>query len=407
MKSHDYKLLLLSFFLLNLFLWISIVELRYGIPLLIKYILSVSILGIIIYYKVRHPSNPVPGGLFYLLIILFVLGSIVLLVSTLFNISSVLGLQRILAARYYFIPYLLPLILLFAKYDIGFVRYLFDFSFILLVPAIIIQLSIVALGLSPEEWYEHMHRIYLFDIGSSFLLLTSHISKKKSHTYVAFIYFILLTFLWLAYGRRGLVVESILLFFFVIIIRLRSPIIKVSGRVKMYLGGLFLVLLFFAFGYLLQSTYAFERGMSKSGFEESRNRVFTDFFEDFNSSSDWLLGRGLDGTVRRTIMEEGIADTVENGFLLLILKGGLIYTALFVVILLRASYLGFFKSKNDIVKALASLIFIHVVMMLYFNLPDYSTRYVLIWIFASVCFTPEMRNLSNEEVHYAINSKLK
>jgi predicted membrane protein len=147
--------------------------------------------------------------------------------------------------------------------------------------------------------------------------------------------------------------------------------------------------------------------MSISGFEESRSRVFTDFFEDFNSSSDWLFGRGLEGTVRRTIMEEGISNTIENGFLFLILKGGLIYTALFVVILLRASYLGVFKSKNDIVKALASLIFIHVVMMLYFNLPDYSTRYVLIWIFASVCFTPEMRNLSNEEVHYAINSKLK
>lgn len=407
MKSNDYKLLLFSFFMMNLFLWISIVELRYGIPLVIKYILSVSILGIIIYYKVRHPANPVPGGLFYPLIILFVLWSIVLLVSTVLNINSMLGLQRILAARYFFIPYLLPLLLLFTKYDMGFVRYLFDYSFLLLVPAIIMQLLVLSFGFSQEEWYEQMHRIILFDIGSTFLLLTSYISKRRSYTYVAFIYFIVLSLLWLAYGRRGLFIESILVFIFVIMIRLKSPLIKITDRVKIYLGGLFLILLFFAFGYMLKSSYAFERGMSIAGFEESRSRVFTDFFEDFNSSSDWLLGRGLEGTVRRAIMEEGIANTVENGFLLLILKGGLIYTALFVVILLRASYLGFFRSKNDLVKALASLIFIHVIMMSYFNLPDYSTKYVLIWIFASVCLTPEMRNLSNEEIHYAINSKLK
>lgn len=173
---------------------------------------------------------------------------------------------------------------------------------------------------------------------------------------------------------------------------------------KIYFLGLILIVALLSFGYLLMSTYAFQRGISKEGFEESRGKVFEDFSIDFSSTSDWIFGRGLDGRVLRTIIQgEDTGDLIENGFLHLVLKGGLLYLVPFVLILLRASYLGFFRSRNDLTKALASLLFIHIFMMAYFNLPDSSPRYIMIWIAVSACFNSGIRNHSNEEVSSALN----
>jgi hypothetical protein len=149
--------------------------------------------------------------------------------------------------------------------------------------------------------------------------------------------------------------------------------------------------------------------MSRAGYLESREVVFRDFFSDFKSTKDWIFGRGIDGKILRTInIEQGIrGDTIENGFLTIILKGGLLYAIPFTFILLRASYLGFFRSKNDLSKALASICLIHIIMMFYSSIPEYSTRYIFIWISVSACFTPQIREYSNEEIYQAINLKFK
>jgi predicted membrane protein len=71
---------------------------------------------------------------------------------------------------------------------------------------------------------------------------------------------------------------------------------------------------------------------------------------------------------------------------------------------LRASFLGFFRSNNDLAKALAVFLLIHIVMMFSFNLPDYSVHYIVVWIAVSACFTPKIRNYNNEEIHHSMES---
>jgi hypothetical protein len=213
-------------------------------------------------------------------------------------------------------------------------------------------------------------------------------------------------YLYAQFGRRGMMIEYILLFIAMIVLRLRTVFLTIRDRIWMYFAGMLMAMMVFSLGSLITNTYIFERGgFSKSAVEESRGSVFNDFFFDFNTSSDWLLGRGLEGRVLRSInLEEGTSDVIENGFLTVILKGGLLYLLSSIFIFLKASYLGLFRSNNDVAKALAILILIYVVMMAYFNIPTYSTKYFFTWMSAAVLLSSEYRQYSNLQMFYLINT---
>jgi hypothetical protein len=172
---------------------------------------------------------------------------------------------------------------------------------------------------------EQSARISIFNIGSSLLLLTAHISRKRYISEIVLLYYMIAIFLNIVNGRRGSLMEDLILLFFMIMIRLRSSLVNRTERYKIYFSSLIIIILFLTFDNVLMSSYVFERGFDKNAFIESRGRVFEDFFYDFKSTDDWIFGRGLDGTILRTInLEEEHENFIENGFLTALLKGGLI-----------------------------------------------------------------------------------
>lgn len=404
---HTSKLFVLSLFLLNIFAWVSYVEFKYGIPQIVKYILSLSVIIFLVYYWLKNRASPEPGSLVKPVLILFILWTLVLLVWALSRFNSVFYIQRLFGQKFFFIPYVLPLIILYTRFDLTFFRYYLHFAAFMIIPALIMQLIVIATGMNPSIWIEETSRIGILDVGSWLVLFTPHLLKRKHITILVTTYFVIWLLLWAVYGRRGVLLEYMVLFLFMITLRLRNPLFNFHDRIKIYFAGLVVMILIITAGHVITSSYAFQRGISVEGFEESRGG-FTYFFSDFDTTSEWLFGRGLDGTVMRVINnEEGATGVIENGFLTLILKGGLLYLIPFLLILLRASYLGFYRSNNDLVKGLAALLLIHVLFMAYFNLPDYSTRYILVWIAVSVCFTPEMRMLNNRDIYLALNPKVR
>ena len=401
--ERDAKLLIVSFVLLNLLNWITTVELQYSIPLILKYLLSAGVLGLMIWFWLKHRNKPNPGSNYSLIINLFVIWSSILVIFAIVNFNDLFYLQRVFAQRFFFIPYILPLIILFTKFDIKFFKVYLHFAALLIIPALLLQLFIIISGMDTSSWFEQTTRIFIFDIGSSLVLLTAHLYSKKYVSYFIIVYFILFIFLWSFFGRRGMIIEYTLIFLMMLIMRLKSPLLKRSDRMKIYFLGIVLLLLLIGFGYLFSHTYAFQRGFSISAFEESRGQVLIDFFNDFNSIQDWLIGRGLLGTVSRSILGYEEAGFIENGFLNILLKGGLIYALPFILIMLRASYIGFFRTNNELTKALALIILVHIIMMAYFNLPDYSPKYILTWIAVSACYNTELRNATTAEILEAIN----
>lgn len=401
--SRRWHILIFSFVLLNLFNWLGWVEFKYGIPQVVKYVLSITVLGTIIYYLFLQPSQFIREDSFFPVFVWFLLYTFFLLFTSALKFDGMIYIQRTLADRAFFLPYFLPAIVLFIKFDLDFFRSIFRIASLLMFPVILFLLYTIIFDLDQKRWVEQFERINLFNLSSGFLLLTAHLSRKKYISRIVILYYILFIVLSLIYGRRGGVLSSILLIAFMIFIRLRSPLFNIRNRTKMYLAGIVVLVLLLAFGYLIKSSYAFERGFSKEGFQESREEVFTDFFEDFSSAQDWIFGRGIQGRVYRSFYSEGTLDIVEQGFLTVILRGGLLYLIPFVLIFLRAVWLGFFRSNNDLVKALAIMVFLHLALMFYFNLPDYSTYYILIWISITACFNKTMREYSNIDIHRALS----
>jgi len=383
------------------------VEAKYGIPNVVKYVLSFFVLTALIYNRFKKPGTPGKEGLFNPVIYFFVIWSVILIISSAVGFNNLFYIQRIFADPYFFLPYVLPLILLFTRFELPFFRNYYHYAVIFIFPGFLIQLFTIATGLSRELWIEQIARIFIFDLSSGFLLLSVHVLKKKSVSFIVFGYVILIIFILSYYGRRGVLIDYVLLIFFMIIIRLKSPLLNFKERVKIYYSGLLMIIVILTFGYLVTSSYAYQRGFNKEAFEESRGMVFDDFFNDFSSTNDWIFGRGIDGKVLRSLStDSGESNIIENGFLTILLKGGLLYLVPFVMILLRASYLGFFRSNNDLVKAMASLLLIYVIMMSSFNLPVFSTNYIFIWISVSVCLTPSIRKYRNDEVLRQISWKI-
>lgn len=147
---------------------------------------------------------------------------------------------------------------------------------------------------------------------------------------------------------------------------------------------------------------------------DSRKMVYEDFFEDFQSTEDWIFGRGVLGTtfseqfitiqiVRGT--EENVFNLplghrteVEGGYLMYFLKVGLIGLCLLLLLSLRAILLAFFKSNNYFVKACAFIIIEWLISMYPYGVPDYNFGYILFWLCMAACLSTEMRSYTNQEI---------
>lgn len=404
-RNNSHNILVVAFVLLSIYIWVCINESRLGLPHIIKYILSISAFCIIIYYWIKNPGKPVVGLIMSFVLGVFLIWSLAILVSAIMKFNSLFYIQRVFGQYFFFLPYFIPLILLFSKFDLAFFRSLIKVTAPLLIPALIVQVYIGLLSLNRDDWLTQTSTIGLFDISISFLLLTSHLIYKKYISYLPILYYLIWLFLYLYFGRRGLIIQILLFFVYMLIIRLRSSSIRITVRFRIFiiLASL-IILLLPSLMNTFRSSYAFERGgISSEAFMGSRGRVIEDFVYDFNTFGGWIFGRGLDSTVYRSTSQDEELDIIENGYLTVILKGGLLYLIPLLIILLRAAYLGFFKSDNDISKALAILVFNQFIMMAYHGLPTFSTRYILLWIAISVSFSPEFRNITNNEVISVLN----
>jgi hypothetical protein len=153
----------------------------------------------------------------------------------------------------------------------------------------------------------------------------------------------------------------------------------------------------------LSGLKVFTRGMSTEGFQDSRGTVVSDFFSDFGGMQDYLFGRGINGTIKRTIRGGELGTTIENGYLNVLLRGGLLYLAPMLLIFAYSACLGYFKSNNDLSKALALIVALQFISMMAFGLPSYTTEYILLWIAVSAGFNKQLRVLNNRDLYLYSN----
>ena len=141
--------------------------------------------------------------------------------------------------------------------------------------------------------------------------------------------------------------------------------------------------------------------------EDTRSGLFKMFFVEMD---DYMVfGKGMNGDYYFPMEEREYEDftetaveyrhIIENGYLQLLLTGGIVHIILFLLLLLPAAILGIFRSSNQFTMACGMLILLWVLDMLIYGLPRLSLHYILIWICVGICFKPSIRRMTNNEIN--------
>jgi hypothetical protein len=318
---------------------------------------------------------------------------------------EVFYIQEFFVGELYLLPYLLPLFMINITLEPANLKLYFSIIKKLLLPGLLILLVIVT-NLNFENWYFHVHLYELFLFGFPIIFLLMGFFQSKKLKILLYIIFILMLFIAAFYGRRSLLGDIIFLFAFLQLIQISSKTVsKITLALRYSLLFLIITPIILLYSENITQLSVFQRGFGRDAWDESRGLVMLDFFEDFVSTRDWAIGRGLNGQVKRTIgdsNDNGFGTSIENGYLTVVLKGGNVYFFFILYFFLRAIYLGWFKSNNDFTKAFAALLLIHLLGMIGFNIPIFNHRYMLLWLSIPICFSAYYRSLTNQLVKQLI-----
>ena len=233
------------------------------------------------------------------------------------------------------------------------------------------------------------------------LLFSSFINKRKVNISFLIIFIALLSLTFLA-RRSGMIT----LLGFII----ASYLLSLNSNSKALLFRI--IPLVAVFGMLILSgfnnvTSVIVEKLDERMTEDTRSELFEFFFYDME---DYMIfGKGMNGTyycpVGGGIEEEGIVfaeiehrEVIENGYLQLLLTGGIVHVTLFFLVLFPAAILGILKSKNLFSKACGSIILLWLIDMVAFGLPSLSMNYIFVWICVGMSYMASLRGKTDEEI---------
>lgn len=275
-------------------------------------------------------------------------------------------------------------------------------------------------------WALHLYLIYEFPINNLtdtiaittsstagiLLLMYSYLNKKQ--VYFCLIIILSNIFIGMVYGRRSVILISLL---FILFTAIHYFIIneKISKSRKVISLTLLSIGLFIAFQFSPNL-------IDVKGFEilnrvnvDTRSDVFNAFHKDFEFE-DYFFGRGIDGTYLNPMnywnfknddfREVSHRSNIENGYLYMIMKGGIIYLGLFLAMVFQSLYYGFYKSKNNLSKALSFYIFIYLMDMVTYGQPGFNLKYFLLWICISLLYNKKFRDFNESEINSFFKTNL-
>lgn len=134
------------------------------------------------------------------------------------------------------------------------------------------------------------------------------------------------------------------------------------------------------------------KNMSNRISEDTRSGVEELFFADFANSpiTDWIFGRGMDGGYYQITIDAETGEisdnrtAIETGYLNMILKGGMVYDVVIILIMLLAVRRGYGR-KNRTCSFLATILLTYFIDLYTTNpVCAFSVRSILFWFCISV-----------------------
>lgn len=306
--------------------------------------------------------------------------------------------------------YLLPLVLLFPRGPVFFKK-VFNVVVILgviylilcliFIKDLLIAYSDVRSQSVMEYFTQHL------SLPSGFLLLTFIYHSAKRKWFAIFI--IVISFvLAVLRARRGLMFITFNIMFFAYLIYQYVNKTKVINIIL----SIFIIILVSAIAVKIYNDNrkgTFSLITERMG-QQTRSEVEQYFFSDLKSK-DWVIGKGINGQYFCPGVTEGVGRVsiyrrvIETGYLQVILNGGIISLGLLLLIAIPAIFKGLFYSKNVLSKTAAIWIFLFLLYMYPGTLTIFSMHYILVWISIGICFSNELRNMSDSRILEILNRK--
>lgn len=296
-----------------------------------------------------------------------------------------------------FWPFVIPLFVFFDK-KISNLALLIKYIYFVSIFFILVNLIFPTLLLSRLT----AETIIGIAIPSGFLLLNAtYLSNKKVNISFLVLFISLLSATYLA--RRSVIVTISAYIIASYFLHIKSTSKSFIFRLFPVIIGL-LIFIFFSFNKL--STIITNK-LDERLTQDTRSELFAMYFIEMQ---DYMtFGKGMNGSYYFPMpggeMEDGTVyaeeeyrHVIENGYLQLMLTGGIVQIILFLMILLPASIIGIFRSSNNLSKACGIMILIRLIDMLIYGLPSFSLSYILVWISVGLCYSSSFRSLSNEEI---------
>jgi hypothetical protein len=239
-------------------------------------------------------------------------------------------------------------------------------------------------------------------LPASFGLLTIYLQNRKIKISIL-IAFVLALIISVFFARRNLIFSVGLAVIFTAILYTFS---RTSKKVKFLYIFIFTVFLAVSSSLITDNLssdkFKFITLKMDEDITYSREGVETEMLNDFAYSPfDYIWGRGGNGTYYSTLageLEGGQRRSMETGYLALILKGGLIYLLLHLLILVFAVYKGLFRSNNKLIKAAALFILIAILELGPAGCNRATLYSLMTWFLVGMCYSPEIRNMDNKTI---------
>lgn len=245
-----------------------------------------------------------------------------------------------------------------------------------------------------------------FVLGAAFILMTSRYHSRNlliaSAALLAFA-FLIATIT----ARRNLMMTTMLYMLggaYMILFRSQ----KVSRTTQLFaiMSGVVVALAGIAF-FLMNSSGMFSKLVGRSG-DDTRSYVVLLFFWDMlQTPLDMIIGRGIRGTYECQGVEGGyktMRAAVENGYLQLMLKGGIIYILAYLTTFFTAIRQAW-HSRNQLCRAAIIILAVQLFDMLPFGLHAVNLKTFMIWMCVSICLCPAVWDMTDEEIRDELTEK--
>ena len=240
--------------------------------------------------------------------------------------------------------------------------------------------------------------------ASGFLLLTWYQQKYYARMIglIGFLTYGFIAFLSLA--RHGLLtfLYTILIFLVIRQFQVKDMFRKIKG-VYIYAFAVLLIvgmqIVTINYSEYVQNKTAL---LEKKLVQDSRSPVIKEFIDYVtNNPKLMLVGSGALGTYKTQLfLYVGITqrDNIENGYLQLVHKGGIIMLVLFLALSVPAAYMGIFFSLNWFTRITGFIVLGRLIDMFTYGLPWTDPSYMIFWLSVGACLNPCLRRMNNKDI---------